>query len=93
MLFLRHLVQYLLGCVDQAICLKFKHEHGVHHYVGDQNVLEIFTDSDWASHKATRRFTTDVSCTHPVEAKEWLHFRRPRPNSTVLSQPVVMHCF
>lgn len=55
MLFLRHLVQYLLGWVDQGIQLRFKPHEGVFHHTGSELVLEVYSDSDWASRKGTRK--------------------------------------
>ena len=62
MLFLRHLVQCLLGCVDQGIQLPFKPHEGVFHHTGSELVLEVYSDSDWASHKGTKKSVVHQLC-------------------------------
>ncbi len=59
---LRHLGLYLLGCVEQGLSLKIKpHGHGLYQFYGEgKHVLEIFSDSDWAAHKGTRKSVSSV---------------------------------
>ena len=52
---LRHLGQYLLGCVDHATMLKYEAHQGLLHYNPCDYTLEVYSDSDWAKHKQTRR--------------------------------------
>ena len=60
---LRHLGLYLLGCVEQGLSLKIKPAaHGLYHDYGDgTHVLEVFSDSDWAAHKGTRKSVSSVA--------------------------------
>ena len=52
---LRHLCMYLLGCIDHCIMLSYKAHHGLLHYNELDYTLEVYSDSDWAKHKTTRR--------------------------------------
>ena len=52
---LRHLAQYLLGCTDHAMVLKYEAHKGLLHHNPCDYTLEIYSDSDWAKHKQTRR--------------------------------------
>eukprot|EP00435_Cladocopium_sp_Y103_P007348 s890_g2.t1 len=52
---LRHLCMYLLGCVDHCIVLSYKAHFGLLHYNEVDYTLEVYSDSDWAKHKTTRR--------------------------------------
>ena len=52
---LRHLAQYLLGCTEHAMVLKYEAHKGLLHYNPCDYTLEIYSDSDWAKHKQTRR--------------------------------------
>eukprot|EP00435_Cladocopium_sp_Y103_P048243 s97_g14.t1 len=61
---LKHLVAYLACHGDICISLKWTGRcsgvfHGYPHLDPTENILEVYTDSDWASDKATRR---SVSC-------------------------------
>ena len=47
---LRHLVQYLLGCMSYGLLMHYKSD-----YDGSALTLKVFTDSDWASNKGTRK--------------------------------------
>eukprot|EP00435_Cladocopium_sp_Y103_P068454 s73_g31.t1 len=59
---LRHLCLYLLGCVEHGISLKMKRRgSGLYHAHGDSNVLEVFSDSDWAAHKGDRKSVSSVA--------------------------------
>ena len=55
MMCLRHLAQYLLGCIDHALVLRYEPHQGLLHYNPCDYTLEIYSDSDWAKHKQTRR--------------------------------------
>ena len=52
---LRYLCTYLLGCTDQCLMLKYESHQGLLHYNPEDYTLEIFSDSDWAKHRTTRR--------------------------------------
>ena len=52
---LRHLCSYLLGCTDQCLMLKYESHQGLLHYNLEDYTLEIYSDSDWAKHRTTRR--------------------------------------
>lgn len=57
---LRHLIGYLGSHDDVCISLKWTgRTHGLFHeypaYDSNENVLEVFTDADWASDRLTRR--------------------------------------
>ena len=52
---LRYLCTYLLGCTDQCIVLKYESHQGLLHYNPEDFTLEIYSDSDWAKHRTTRR--------------------------------------
>ena len=47
---LRHLVQYLLGCMSYGLLMHYKSD-----YDGSDLSLKVFTDSDWATNKGTRK--------------------------------------
>ena len=47
---LRHLVQYLLGCMSFGLLMHYRSSHE-----STDLLLKIFTDSDWASNKGTRK--------------------------------------
>lgn len=51
----RHLCMYLLGCVDHCMVLTYKEHHGLLHHLEKEYTIEIYSDSDWAKHKATRK--------------------------------------
>ena len=55
MMCLRHLAQYLLGCVDHCIILTYKGHHGLLHYTPEDYTLEVYSDSDWAKHRESRK--------------------------------------
>ena len=55
MMCLRHLAQYPLGCIDHALVLRYEPHQGLVHYNPCDYTLEIYSDSDWAKHKQTRR--------------------------------------
>ena len=55
MLCLRHLAQYLLGCTEHAMVLRYEAHQGLLHYNPCDYTLEIFSDSDWAKHRQTRK--------------------------------------
>ena len=52
---LKYLCIYLLGCTDQCMMLKYESHQGLLHYNPEGYTLEIFSDSDWAKHRTTRR--------------------------------------
>ena len=52
---LRYLRNYFLGCTDQCMMLKYESHQGLLHYNPEDYTLEIFSDSDWAKHRTTRR--------------------------------------
>ena len=52
---LRYLCTYLLGCTDQCLIMKYESHQGLLHYNPEDYTLEIYSDSDWAKHKTTRR--------------------------------------
>eukprot|EP00435_Cladocopium_sp_Y103_P017798 s442_g4.t1 len=52
---LRYLCTYLLGCTDQCIVLKYESHQRLLHYNPEEFTLEIYSDSDWAKHRTTRR--------------------------------------
>ena len=52
---LRYLCIYLLGCTDQCLMLKHESHQGLLHYKPEDYTLEIYSDSDWAKHRTTRR--------------------------------------
>ena len=52
---LRHLCMYLLGCMDHCILLWYKAHFGLLHYNEVDYTLEVYSDSDWAKHKTTRK--------------------------------------
>eukprot|EP00435_Cladocopium_sp_Y103_P041273 s2275_g11.t1 len=52
---LRYLCIYLLGCTDQCVVLKYTSNQGLLHYNPEDYALEIYSDSDWAKHRTTRR--------------------------------------
>ena len=52
---LRHLALYLLGCVDHCLLLTYKGHHGLLRHTPEDYTLEVFSDSDWAKHKQTRK--------------------------------------
>ena len=47
---LKHLVQYLLGCTDHALLLHFRSD-----FDSEFLILKVYTDSDWAANKGTRK--------------------------------------
>ena len=47
---LRHLVQYLLGCMSFGLLMHYRSSHD-----SADLLLKIFTDSDWASNKGARK--------------------------------------
>ena len=47
---LRHLVQYLLGCMSHGLLMHYKSD-----YDGSDLSLKVFTNSDWATNKGTRK--------------------------------------
>ena len=47
---LKHLVQYLLGCSDHALLLHFRSD-----FDSEFLILKVYTDSDWAANKGTRK--------------------------------------
>ena len=55
MMCLRHLAQYPLGCIDHALVLRYEPHQGLVHYNPCDYTPEIYSDSDWAKHKQTRR--------------------------------------
>ena len=52
---LRHLCMYLLGCTQNCLLLTYKGHHGLLHYTPEDYALEVFSDSDWAKHRSTRK--------------------------------------
>ena len=52
---LRHLCMYLLGCMENCLILTYKGHHGLLHYTPEDYTLEVFSDSDWAKHRSTRK--------------------------------------
>ena len=52
---LRHLCMYLLGCTENCLILTYKGHHGLLHYTPEDYTLEVFSDSDWAKHRSTRK--------------------------------------
>ena len=51
----RYLCTYLLGCTDKCFMLKHESHQGLLHYNPEDYTLEIYSDSDWAKHRTTRR--------------------------------------
>ena len=47
---LRHLVQYLLGCMSFGLLMHYRSDHE-----SADLLLKIFTDADWASNEGTRK--------------------------------------
>ena len=52
---LRHLCMYLLGCTQTCLLPTYKGHHGLLHYTPEDYTLEIFSDSDWAKHRSSRK--------------------------------------
>ena len=52
---LRHLCLYLLGCVDHCTVMKCTDHQGLLHYTPNEYTMEVYSDSDWAKHRSTRR--------------------------------------
>ena len=50
-----HLCMYLLGCTQNCLLLTYKGHHGLLHYTPEDYTLEVFSDSDWAKHRSTRK--------------------------------------
>ena len=46
---------YLLGCTQNSILLTYKVHHGLLHYTPEDYMLEVFSDSDWAKHRSSRK--------------------------------------
>jgi len=46
---------YLLGCTQNCLLLTYKGHHGLLHYTPEDYALEVFSDSDWAKHRSTRK--------------------------------------
>ena len=55
MMCLRHLAQNLPGCADHALVLRYEAHQGLLHYNPCVYTLEIFSDSDWAKHRQSRK--------------------------------------
>ena len=52
---LRHLCLYLLGCVDQCTVMTYTDHQGLLHYTPTEYTMEVYSDSDWAKHRSTRK--------------------------------------
>ena len=52
---LRYLCTYVLGFTGQCLMLKYESHQGLLHYNPEDYTLEIFSNSDWAKHRTTRR--------------------------------------
>ena len=55
MMCLCHLAQYLLGCVDHCVVLTYKGHQGMLRYTPEDYTLEVYSDSDWAKHRGSRK--------------------------------------
>ena len=76
---LRHLVQYLLGCMSYGLLMHYKSD-----YDGSDLSLKVLTDSDWASNKGTRK-SVSARC---IMAKNCLlHSARRNQGLIALSFP------
>ena len=52
---LRRLCLYLLGCVDHCTVMRCTDHQGLWHYTPNEYTMEVYSDSDWANHRSTRR--------------------------------------
>ena len=58
---LRHLCLYLLGCGENGISLKMKPQNSGLYHDHSSDVLEVYSDSDWAAHKGDRKSVSSVA--------------------------------
>ena len=52
---LRHLCLYLFGCVDNCTVMTCTDHQGLLHYTPNEYTMEVYSDSDWAKHRSTRK--------------------------------------
>ena len=81
---LRHLCLYLLGCVDHCTVMTFSDHQGLLHYTPTEYTMEVYSDSDWAKHRSTRKsfFRPYLSLWQPLV----LQLEDPENHSTFISR-------